>query len=103
MAEAHFTEAEAAHKQAPEFIEAVSQALVDGGFEIPRGRLRAIAAKVLGGTDDKKHINELAGAVLRTNVFALHPASRTVTFQSRAMRTYLVTTLGLVAHPVRYA
>jgi hypothetical protein len=98
MAEAHFIEAEAAHQKARKFIREVSQLLAKQG-EIPRDSLRPIAAQVLGVTDDNGPIDELVDAVLRTNVFALHPASRTVTFQSRAMRTYLLSTLIISAPP----
>lgn len=91
------TEAQAAHALAPGFIENVAQALVNNGYEIPCSQLRLIAANVLGVADDKdkKQVDELVDAVLRTSVFALHPASDTVTFQSRAMRTYLMSTLDL--------
>jgi hypothetical protein len=90
-------DAQAAHDAAPKFIKEVSRKLLANGGEVPRAGLRPIAATVMGITNDSdsKNVDALVNGVLRTNVFSWHPASDTVTFQSRAMRTYLVSTLGL--------
>ena len=103
-AQEQLARAQASHPNAPDYIEAVSQALANDGHEIPLASLGAIAASVLNGLDNWEHTAAvLWTAVLQNSVFTLHPATATVTFASRAMQTYVEGHLGLAVQPVPHA
>jgi hypothetical protein len=86
-AHAQLSGAKAAHVSAPPFIAAVSQVLLENG-EISRSWVDKIAADVMSLTE-ADDIEALVDAVLCCNVFAIHPTTRMVTFQSPPMRTLM--------------